>query len=1047
MPKRFLNPYIEKVNAVRQKLRRNEPMTAEEQVEAAAVLLTGGVMEQIPLQDISTERKARETWENTLAVNRKYAENFAATMSPQEMDQLLRKNDGEASLRLSFQKHVASYNRFPDDLHESLRPSAYRRVVELKERMRRGDFNTFQERRRAMAEVLAARESVNAGRGSALFVNDNLINGTIPSDVSKRADLVEKELENVPEETLNRMYREFQGHTYGGAMQDELEPLRKTAIEREINTLLGRSSFTGAATVRENAAEMIWLLQHQNISDEEFRTVRENGTMRQEIADIKNSMAYDRFVNSMSELELSNMFDDMRAGTQESRNAVLNAYALSSQEAQNQDPWAENLYNKLRTDPQQFAKMSDLMGQICSKEMTDSFNAQNGQLSLIPEVARKLNSSLLKLENKKQFIRCARDFRERLTYIRTTFKSDSWEQFNNEHPAFRELGEIMEYPERRTGADVDLAQKACVGFDSMGNEVERILLERVALYEQLKDKPDWKTAEVDLIKLRERADELTEELSSADGGGSVVDVLSLEKILNTITAPDCGKEAVELYSSVIAKNIARMEKEKNQTVEDRIVELAGFPKRKELFSKGSFYADDVSDAQGEVLVNRKVLKEYHDHPEKFQTVKDVDDAVRKYKIAYGDIITFAQRKIGESNTRILRADEDGTELENAFRSALIGCSEYKKMKDLDETLQPTARQQIEALQRRIRKNDFDRKNKSDLMIGYEKKRMVAQILGAREALGVRSGVRGGDPKLDRKMNASVYEKAGKYQDDIEKRFTEEEFDELYTLAAKGHGGELQKRYQEILINKAASLDVIPKDHPKSELPSAKLRIEAMQKKLAASRDPVEKRRCLAQIIAARQCAEAKRGDYFGGDDKLLNKVDPRKLSRSLSDVEGYLSRMPEEKVNQLIREAGSGHGGSMMESYQEVNTYRNQYNAIKKQFADKNPNVEKPDLANAYVIGIKYAAKPYDRDKTINEAGVRKAAADMRNTPGFKAFSEDPEVVRLFAEGDMKRLVMKWAEAREKGDPAAENPQENPVIEKQEEKEQNNIVNEGPGPV
>ena len=48
MPKRFLNPYIEKVNEVRQKLRRNEQMTHEEQVEAAAVLLTGGVMEQIP---------------------------------------------------------------------------------------------------------------------------------------------------------------------------------------------------------------------------------------------------------------------------------------------------------------------------------------------------------------------------------------------------------------------------------------------------------------------------------------------------------------------------------------------------------------------------------------------------------------------------------------------------------------------------------------------------------------------------------------------------------------------------------------------------------------------------------------------------------------------------------------------------------------------------------------------------------------------------------------------------------------------------------------
>jgi hypothetical protein len=51
-----------------------------------------------------------------------------------------------------------------------------------------------------------------------------------------------------------------------------------------------------------------------------------------------------------------------------------------------------------------------------------------------------------------------------------------------------------------------------------------------------------------------------------------------------------------------------------------------------------------------------------------------------------------------------------------------------------------------------------------------------------------------------------------------------------------------------------------------------------QLKLKHSESVVEKRRCLAQIIAARQMTGAKRGSFLGGADERLNN----KLNHELS---------------------------------------------------------------------------------------------------------------------------------------------------------------------
>lgn len=367
MPTRTLENYRNHNRMIRENYRRNPQMTAEAQQDAIALMLTEYGMNEASLQEKSTVRKVQESWNRRYDTYRALSAEFCASMTPQELNEVMRSEDGGRRLAVNFRKFLAARDRIPEGVADSLRPTAAGRIQYLKNRISRGDFQTPVARRRVMAEILAARESVGARRSGKIFLDANLSN-RISDDVSVRAAEIEQELQNVPEETLNRLYQGLSGRTYGGAMQEQLEPLRKSEVKRALSSLYGDTGMLSSENIRETGAEIIWLLRHQDMTDEAFRAAQADGTMTEEIEALRNSEAYSRFMSSMDTVGISNLFEEVRKSPQEGAEKVLNAMSRAENEVERRDPWAGNLYDRLMANPQELARFQDIMGRLASPE-------------------------------------------------------------------------------------------------------------------------------------------------------------------------------------------------------------------------------------------------------------------------------------------------------------------------------------------------------------------------------------------------------------------------------------------------------------------------------------------------------------------------------------------------------------------------------------------------------------------------------------------------------------------------------------------------------
>ena len=93
-------------------------------------------------------------------------------------------------------------------------------------------------------------------------------------------------------------------------------------------------------------------------------------------------------------------------------------------------------------------------------------------------------------------------------------------------------------------------------------------------------------------------------------------------------------------------------------------------------------------------------------------------------------------------------------------------------------------------------------------------------------------------------------------------------------------------------------------------------------------ETLEKLRCMAGILAARELVSAKRGGIFGGDEMLTKRFDPHKLGPRAAIIEGNLRLMYQEDQLRLFNLAKEGHGGEMMESYRKENNYNHHMTSL-----------------------------------------------------------------------------------------------------------------------
>ena len=211
----------------------------------------------------------------------------------------------------------------------------------------------------------------------------------------------------------------------------------------------------------------------------------------------------------------------------------------------------------------------------------------------------------------------------------------------------------------------------------------------------------------------------------------------------------------------------------------------------------------------------------------------------------------------------------------------------------------------------------------------------------------------------------------------------------------------------------AKMDRFPDGMEQFLAPTAKNYIEVTQKKLEATKDPEKRMLYVAQIIAARETVGTKRG----GDEKLLRQLDPVRFQNKTDSVRDQLSRLPQKTIDKLCKQATSGHGGEMLETYKKENTFARQMEGVKADF--RRPDGPHMDMATAWVICQIAGQMP---NAPVDEAKVEKTAQTMRRDEAFRSLAADPRTAEMLGRGDIGALAEmynKHAEAvqREKAEP------------------------------
>ncbi|SNU09290.1 hypothetical protein SAMN06297422_12466 [Lachnospiraceae bacterium] len=526
MPKTTLDNYKSQVNAIRQSIRQNDGVTKEAQIEAIAILLTNQAFDTASLQETCTARKIKETWEKNYAVYKTLAEEFFEAKGQRKIKSILQKNDNDKTLVMEVTNFVAERDRIPEGLCELLRPKAITRIRSLKNRIKSGDFDTDEKKRRVLAEILAAREAVKAGRSGIFSYNDEL-DSKIPADVSSKADIIENELKKVPEDVFNQQYRNMSNSTFGGAMQEVFAPYRKTSVVRELEEMSGSDDYISSEKIKDNAPRFIWLLRNQDMSDDEYNTKKSQGQIAEEIEQIKMSQAYYQFVESMPSKDFVNMFNKIGPYKTEANKKVLDAYGKVEEDLKNADPWASELYDSLMSEGGKLGDLHTFIGMLCSPEMImpkmlndDQGSAEN--LNLREAIHKKsnyyysffesikdLNEALFDMDDRNNFIKCANILKEKYASVADNFKDD--DSIFQRFPELEKLKNILDMPEKKTAEYFALLQRGTLEKDATNvsyNEIVTIIFNQAALYELTKDAPDWKNVLIDDETLSEKMHEI-----------------------------------------------------------------------------------------------------------------------------------------------------------------------------------------------------------------------------------------------------------------------------------------------------------------------------------------------------------------------------------------------------------------------------------------------------------------------------------------------------------------------------------------------------------
>ena len=247
------------------------------------------------------------------------------------------------------------------------------------------------------------------------------------------------------------------------------------------------------------------------------------------------------------------------------------------------------------------------------------------------------------------------------------------------------------------------------------------------------------------------------------------------------------------------------------------------------------------------------------------------------------------------------AEGHGGNLEAQFKDYIKSMNRLPE--DVPAEFMPTAYERTEALKEKINSKAF--KNAS--LDG--KITLCAELFGARRAV---DAVRKKDESLKTELLPGA---ANKEADKLIKCSAFREFIEKNPdLTVSGHGGELEDKFREYVLN----MDYIPEDVPKAYMPTALKRTEALQKKIKSSEfrsyNEIKQAVLYKELIATRSAVDSARKNSKSldatVDAKKLEEI--RKTFRVSDDGPDRFLRSTDPKTREKLHDAAKeGHGGAL----------------------------------------------------------------------------------------------------------------------------------------
>ena len=986
-PNQRLEELRRRVAEEREKLRQNQAMTPNEMAQSVAVLLAGHALETGALHETGTVRAIDDTWDKHLAFFEDQMRGFIPRIGAKDLKKLALAPDGGAGLGKAFTRYIQTLDRIPEEMPPQMMGSASYRIARMKERMRGGEFDLIDRKRFALAEIIAARESVQAGRDT-MFTYDWHLSEKMPPDVSRRARKVEQELERLPEEQIDRLFSLAMGRGAGQRMLDAFEKTRRTPVQREMQAVKESGYSVEGDIIRRAAAQLLWLDRNREMTQQELDEAKAEGTMDDEVAEIADSLEFKRMVKGFSEEELGNLVQNVDVSSPEGMKALTDAYDEAVREQQRFDREYDPFYQELFVNEAGRNRLMENLGNLVNNEDFHKAIKDGSVGNVTLDTLTKLNDALF--EDDPQTVKEAIELaRAQLTNMRFGAQNkEGFRQLGVNFAAFQGVLDDLKLPQQGTLKEFDMSLRASIlyeGVESLDNKV--YMVRRAALAREARQYPDWENQPADVEKIVAEAQKLENAMSPL---GNITNDLSFEKAYRILSADDGGAKADAEFTSWAEEKTRQLREAEKKSPEERMEDLLRLPERENYLKQKVHGVDDGINVVKEIMAARVLSREYRENPESFQTTRQVEERLRDIKGSFGGF-SRALNYIQDKKMDLVSEDRSGQKLEAAFKKAMIGEDGIWEWRRMDPAMYPTAREQIEGLQRRMKQNELSEKG--------GKLSAIAQILAVRETLGVQRGVRGGDARLDRTMTREALERASQIRETLQE-LPEAEFSALFERAKEGHGGAMEQEYRSMIRRQNAARDALGEDLPPDAMPTARERIKALQDRMRTLAEPAEKLKCVAGIIAARQTVGAKRGNALGGDEKLNDRLDAGKLAERQRDVELYLANIPVKTQQKLLSQALDGHGGAMMETYKAANTYKLQLDALQEQALRNEP----VDMAK--VLALAPLAK--NVNEPINEENVRRNVQQVRKEKGYEEFAKDPKSYQLLQNGSYLQLASKY---------------------------------------